>query len=187
MAESAVISEGTIRTGDFELSPCVDPGWLLTEEGVAPAREREIESLFAIGNGFVGVRASIAEGNSFSHPATFVAGIYVADGSLGPRLAVFPNWLHVEVSVEGDRLSIEAGHVLAHRRRLDLRQGVLWREWRQRTDHAIGLAAACISRRSARDPAIGRNNRRELRRQNQRRRAFEPFGHHAPGCGTRHC
>src|SRR3974390_342736 len=152
MAESEVISEGTIRRGEFELSPCVDPGWLLTEEGVAPAREREIESLFAICNGFLGVRASIAEGNSFSHPATFVAGIYVADGSLGPRLAVFPNWLHVEVSVEGDRLSIEAGHVLAHRRRLDLRQGVLWREWRQedptgRIPRLVSLQLASLAAR----------------------------------------
>ena len=41
------------------------------------------------------------------------------------------HWLHVDVTVEEERLSLEAGRVLAHRRRLDLRQGVLWREWRQ--------------------------------------------------------
>jgi hypothetical protein len=29
----------------FMLSPCVDPDWLLAEEGVDPAREREVESL----------------------------------------------------------------------------------------------------------------------------------------------
>jgi kojibiose phosphorylase len=36
----------------------------------------------------------------------------------------------VEVTVEGRQLSLEAGRVLVHRRLLDLRQGVLWREWR---------------------------------------------------------
>jgi kojibiose phosphorylase len=114
------------------LSPCVAPAWWLTEEGVDPAREREVESLFAIANGYMGARAAIAEGGRFSRPSSFVAGIYVADRDLGPRLAVFPHWLHVEVTVEDQRISVEAGRVLAHRRGLDLRQGVLWREWRQR-------------------------------------------------------
>jgi trehalose/maltose hydrolase-like predicted phosphorylase len=71
-------------TSDFLLSPAVDPGWLLVEDGVNPAREREIESLFAIGNGYLSIRASIAEGTRFSHPSTFVAGVFVPDG--GPLL-----------------------------------------------------------------------------------------------------
>jgi trehalose/maltose hydrolase-like predicted phosphorylase len=124
-------SDGATFTSGLPLSPWEDPGWLLIEEGVHPAREREVESLFAIGNGYIGTRASIAEGGMFSRPSTFAAGIYVADGNLGPRLAVLPPWLHVEVTVEGRRLSLDAGRVLAHRRQLDLRQGVLWREWRQ--------------------------------------------------------
>ena len=33
--------------------------------------------------------------------------------------------------VEGRQLSLQAGRVLEHRRLLDLRQGVLFREWRQ--------------------------------------------------------
>ena len=33
--------------------------------------------------------------------------------------------------MEDRQLSLEAGRVLEHRRLLDLRQGVLWREWRQ--------------------------------------------------------
>ena len=45
-------------TSDFSLSPTADPTWLLVEDGVNPAREREIESLFAIGNGYLGMRAS---------------------------------------------------------------------------------------------------------------------------------
>ncbi len=113
------------------LSPCLDPDWLLTEEGVDPARERAVESVYAIGNGYISTRASIAEGGRFSRPATFAAGVYVADGNLGPRLAVLPHWLHVDVTVEDHRLSLETGRILGHRRQLDLRQGVLWREWRQ--------------------------------------------------------
>ena len=116
----------------FSLTP--DPAWLLIEVGVDLAREREIESIFAIANGYIGTRASIAEDGRFSHPSTFAAGVYVTDASpeLGTRLAVLPNWFHAEVKVEDQRLSFEAGRVLDHRRFLDLRQGMLWREWRQR-------------------------------------------------------
>ena len=112
-------------------SPGADPGWVLIEDGVDPAREREIELLFALGNGYLGTRASIGEGGRSSHPATFIAGVYVADGGLGPRLAVFPQWLHLAVAVEGQPLSPDAGRVLAYRRTLDLGRGILWREWRQ--------------------------------------------------------
>ena len=125
------VSNCLTDTSDLLLSPTADPRWLLVEDGVNPAREREIESLFAIGNGYLGMRASIAEGTRFSHPSTFVAGVFVADGGIGPRLAVLPHWSHIEVKVEEERLSLEAGRVLAHRRQLDLRRGVLWRDWRQ--------------------------------------------------------
>jgi hypothetical protein len=60
---------------DLLLSPCCEPGWLLIEEGIDPAREHEIESILAIANGYLGVRASIAEDGRFSHPSTFIAGI----------------------------------------------------------------------------------------------------------------
>jgi trehalose/maltose hydrolase-like predicted phosphorylase len=118
---------------DFLLSAHPDPGWLLIEEGVDPAREREIEAILAIANGYIGTRASIGEDSRFSHPSTLAAGIYVPDTGveLGPRLAVLPNWLRVEAAVEDRPLSLETGRVLVHRRLLDLRQGVLWREWRQ--------------------------------------------------------
>lgn len=116
---------------DLSLSPYADTEWLLIEEGADSAREHEIESILAIGNGYLGIRASIAEGSRFSHPATFAAGLYVKGGALGPTFAVLPDWLQVEVTVEDQRLSLEAGRTLEHRRLLDLRQGILWRDWRQ--------------------------------------------------------
>jgi len=126
-----MVSNRSADTRDFSLLPTADPSWLVVEDGVNPAREREIEALFAIGNGYLGMRASISEGTRFSHPSTFFAGVFVPDGGIGPRYAVLPDWTHIEVKVEGEKLSLEAGRVLAHRRWLDLRRGVLWREWRQ--------------------------------------------------------
>jgi kojibiose phosphorylase len=82
------------------LSPSGDRDWLLIEEGVDLAREREIESILATANGYLGIGASIAEGGKYSRPSIFVAGIYVVDKDLGPRFAVLPHWLRVKVTVE---------------------------------------------------------------------------------------
>ena len=118
---------------DLPLAPSGDPGWLLLEEGFTFVREHEIESIFAVANGYIGTRGSLEEGGRLSQPATFAAGVYADDpaSELGPVLVVLPDWPHIEIAGDGARLSMESGRVLEHRRMLDLRQGVLWREWRQ--------------------------------------------------------
>ena len=123
---------------NFPLAPSSDLGWLLVEEGFTLVREHEIESIFAVANGYIGTRASLEEGSRLSKPATFAAGIYADDpaSELGPALAVLPDWPHLEITVDGERLSMESGRIIEHRRMLDLRQGVLWREWRQ--EHSSG-------------------------------------------------
>ncbi len=113
------------------LSPSGDRDWFLIEEGVDLAREREIESILTTANGYLSIKASIAEGDKYSRPSIFVAGIYVVDKDLKPRFAVLPHWLRVKVTVENRQLSLALGRVLEHRRLLDMRQGALFRQWRQ--------------------------------------------------------
>ncbi len=108
--------------------------WLLVDEGFTLAREHEVESLFAIGNGHIGNRGSLAEGSPLSAPATFAAGVFEIEDRPGavPGLFVLPDWTGVGAWVEGRPLSMRDGDILEHRRILDLRRGVLWREWRHR-------------------------------------------------------
>ena len=93
------------------------------------AREHELESLFAIGNGFAGSRGSLAEGSALSAPATFVAGVFDSDGTV-PGLAPTADWTRLSATIDGHPLRLDRGHNLEHRRILDMRQGILWREWR---------------------------------------------------------
>src|SRR6266545_3359962 len=95
-----------------------DPAWLLVDEGFTLAREHEVESLFAIGNGYIGNRGSLAEGSLLSAPATFAAGVFELpprDGAV-PGLFVLPDWTGVGAWVEGQPLSMQEGEILAHRR-----------------------------------------------------------------------
>jgi kojibiose phosphorylase len=87
---------------DRPLALTSDRGWLLVEEGFSSVREHEIESIFAVANGYVGARASLEEGSRVSQPGTFVAGIYVDDpaSTLGPALAVLPDWAHLQITAD---------------------------------------------------------------------------------------
>jgi kojibiose phosphorylase len=115
------------------VNPTDDPGWRVVEEGFTPTREHEIESLFAVANGYTGTRASLAEGSAFSKPATFVAGVFTIDLQVPiPEFAVMPDWTHLRVIVGGLDLRLEQREILEHQRELDLRQGIYWREWRHR-------------------------------------------------------
>lgn len=119
---------------DLPAHPVDDPAWQIDEHGFVLAREHEIESLFALGNGYVGVRASLAEGTPLSSPATFVAGVYQRRGteSAVPELLRLPEWASVEGTIDGEPIRLERGEILRHRRVLDLRSGMFWREWRHR-------------------------------------------------------
>ena len=109
-----------------------DPDWVMVEEGFVLAREHEIESLFAIGNGFVGSRGSLAEGIALSAPATFVAGVFDAEPGRISGLARIPEWNQLFATVDGSPLRLDSGEPLEHWRALDMRQGILWRYWRHR-------------------------------------------------------
>jgi kojibiose phosphorylase len=114
-------------------SPAVstaDPEWIFLEEGFTLAREHEMESLFAIGNGYAGSRGSLAEGSALSAPGTFVAGLFDPETGSVPGLAPVADWTHLAVTIDSHPLRVGQGHDLEHRRILDMRQGILWREWR---------------------------------------------------------
>src|SRR5512146_2808832 len=111
-----------------------DPEWTLVEEGFTLAREHEVESLFAIGNGYAGSRGSLAEGSALSAPATFVAGVFDSGASSLPGLATTADWTRLSTTIDGHALRLDRGHNLEHRRILDMRQGILWREWRHQDE-----------------------------------------------------
>ncbi len=108
-----------------------DPGWLYVETGFNLAREHEIESLQAVGNGYVGSRGALAEGSPLSAPATFVAGIFDQSSSLdtNPALVVVPDWMNLRGEIDGVELSLLDDDLAHNRRILDMRQGILWRDW----------------------------------------------------------
>ncbi len=123
----------TLQPGRLSLPavPFEDPLWYLTQDGYEPTRERAFEALFAVGNGYAGVRGSLPEGTAHGAPATYLGGVY-DDGPVPgapPELAVGPNWTDLRVYVGGEPLTPDGTETIQHRRGLDMRQAIFWREW----------------------------------------------------------
>ncbi|HEX2569446.1 MAG TPA: glycosyl hydrolase family 65 protein [Polyangia bacterium] len=116
-------------------TPTGDPAWVLVAEGFQPAREHEIESLFAMTNGYLGVRGALCEDCPYSSPATFIAGVFDRGSGPGAVPALFsaPSWVQARLVIEGEEISLARSQSLEQRRVLDLRQGILFRHWRVRT------------------------------------------------------
>jgi kojibiose phosphorylase len=119
-----------------KLSLTEDPAFLLTNDGYEPLREHEIESLFTIGNGYLGTRGSLEERRPESEPGTLLAGVFdrTAPGEI-EELVLVPDWVYGKIYVDGKQLALDNGrNVIEHRRMLDMKKGAMWRFWRHRGD-----------------------------------------------------
>ncbi|MCW6512138.1 glycoside hydrolase family 65 protein [Lichenifustis flavocetrariae] len=117
------------------IQPTVDPAWTVREHGYDPLRERGIESRFAIGNGFLGVRGvpSIsADKVCVSWPRTYVSGLFDTPASLPHILSLVsvPDWVAVSILVDGVPLLRVAADMDLHSRTLDMKRGMLFCSWR---------------------------------------------------------
>ncbi len=113
-----------------KMNPSEDDTLTLVEVGYNPVREREIESYFTVGNGYLGTRGSLPEQEKASTPATLVAGVYdrVSPNAI-EELVVFPDWLYTRIYVDGEMLELKRRNIVEHRRVLDMSKGVVYREW----------------------------------------------------------
>lgn len=129
----ARLEEAVSDLGGFPTSG-TDHAWTLEVEGFDSCRERDVESWLTVGNGRSGTRGSLEEGHPASLPAVYVAGVYGApEGNPGgPELVRGPEWTRLAPRVGDEDLSLSQGETLEHRRVLDLRQGLVLRDWRHR-------------------------------------------------------
>lgn len=126
--------------------------WSLSEFPFQPERQLYYETIFTIGNGYLGTRASFEEGFDGDSPATLIHGIYNhAPGQLVPDLVNAPDWLDLHITIDDtpfylhsstdDWLKPEQGVVLGYQRTLDMYKGVLSREvlFRAASGHVVQL------------------------------------------------
>ena len=68
-------------------------GWMVSEDAYEPDRNLQYESLFALSNGYLGIRGSHEEGNKPTLPYLYVNGVFDKSETFMKELATLPNWL----------------------------------------------------------------------------------------------
>ena len=146
-----------------------DPRWVLSHEGYNVQTENAVESRFAFGNGFLGMRAarSISRGPTWtswlgymqwaSWPRCYVAGLFDIPNMGPPVPALVPvaDWSRVRIVIDGDPLLAREGEFIAGKRRLDMRRGALLSEWKHKTTGGIATDGREVRLLSLADRAIG--------------------------------
>ncbi|NLY92847.1 MAG: glycoside hydrolase family 65 protein, partial [Myxococcales bacterium] len=113
--------------------------WTLEFVGYVPEKEGLRESLCALGNGYFATRAACpdARADEVHYPGTYIAGGYdrawsVVEGREveNEDLVNLPNWLPLTFRVDGGPwFHIDDVELLDYRQTLDLREGVLHRDY----------------------------------------------------------
>jgi beta-phosphoglucomutase len=115
--------------------------WTLIEPQFDPALLRSRETVFTIGNGYLGTRGSFEEGYPHALPATLVQGVYDDVPVVYTELANCPDWLSLVVLVNGERFRLDRGEIIHYERQLNLRHGLLSRSvrWRSPQGNTLDL------------------------------------------------
>lgn len=127
-----------------------DEAWRIRRTQADMDRLAETESIFALGNGWVGWRGTLDEGAPYGMPGTYLNGFherreldYPEDGYAFPQFSdtviSAPNAALVRLWVDGEPLDVRTGTLRTHERVLDLRAGVVERhtEWISPAGHGV--------------------------------------------------
>ncbi|MCU1560720.1 glycosyl hydrolase family 65 protein [Mycetocola sp.] len=116
----------------------VDP-WRLVETQYSPDDQGVTESLFAVGNGFLGMRSNNVEGRTAHEHGTYVNGLHetwkirhpeqaYGFAEVGQTMVNAPDSKVMRLYVDDEPLSVADADLLSYERSLDFRDGVLRRD-----------------------------------------------------------
>jgi kojibiose phosphorylase len=116
--------------------------WHIVETEFDATSLHHKETVFTIGNGYLGTRGAFEEGYVGAWPTTLIHGLFDDAPIVNTELVNAPNWIHLVVHVDGERFRMDRGETLAYRRELDMATGVLRREvrWRSPGGKTVELA-----------------------------------------------
>ncbi|HTA16379.1 MAG TPA: family 65 glycosyl hydrolase, partial [bacterium] len=116
----------------------IDP-WLIVEDGFHPDRSRVSEAIFSSANEYMGVRGYFDEGyGGDRHVGSYINGVYEARkipksykgiSTSGNYMVNTLDWLYTRISVGAEVLDLDASKYSGFKRTLDMRTGVVTREF----------------------------------------------------------
>ena len=130
--------------------------WKITEEEFILENNHHNEAIFALGNGYMGLRGTFEEDYPGSEDSTtpgfYINGVYASEeiiyGEEAPNLPKngqtminLADWSEINLYINEEKLNLLKGQILDYNRELDLQQGVLRRRvlWEDRQGRKIEI------------------------------------------------
>ena len=115
--------------------------WQIREDNFDPSPKKlhSQETVYTIGNGYFCTRGTFEEGFPGEEPATLLYGVFDKVPIAGEELANAPDWLPLQLFVNGERFRLDRGQLLEYERTLDMAVGVLRRTIRWESPGGVRL------------------------------------------------
>ncbi|HJR91765.1 MAG TPA: glycosyl hydrolase family 65 protein [Acidimicrobiia bacterium] len=124
--------------------------WAIVETRYSPELVDLVETVFALGNGSLGVRGSFHQGAPAHQPGALLNGFYetwpivypeagYGFATVGQTIVYVPDPTPIRLSVNGVELDFASARVENWERRLDFRSGTLTHRYRWMTEDGVGV------------------------------------------------
>ncbi|SJM59247.1 glycoside hydrolase family 65 protein [Gulosibacter sp. 10] len=121
----------------------IDP-WAIVETGFDPRLQGRTETIFAVGNGYLGLRGNIDEGREAVEHGTYVNGFHetwrirhaedaFGFAQVGQTIVNAPDAKVIRLYVDDEPFMLASAEIVAYERRLDMRTGRMTRDLTWRT------------------------------------------------------
>ena len=144
----------------------IDP-WKIIENTFDKNKIMSSESIFSIGNGYMGQRANFEEdysGETFQ--GSYIGGIYYPDKTkVGwwkngypeyfAKVLNAPNWIGIHIQIDGEILDLNRGKVKRFQRELNMKNGIYTRKFQITLNNGIEISAEIIRFISLKENSLG--------------------------------
>jgi trehalose/maltose hydrolase-like predicted phosphorylase len=113
--------------------------WIVGETDFQPEYPGKFETIFNLGNGYMGVRAATEEIYNEETRGCYIAGVFDQFPGEVTELTNIPDWLNIEIRLDGEIFDLKRGKILSYQRQLNIKDGQLTRniEWESPTGKKI--------------------------------------------------
>lgn len=108
----------------------LDERWHVVQTEFVPERQRHMETVFTLGNGYFASRGTFEEGYPGDQATTFAHGVWDDMPVTFTGLVNLPDWLDLTLQIDGALFRLDEGRLLHFRRSMNLHQGILRRDVR---------------------------------------------------------
>lgn len=102
--------------------------WIVAETEFNSEFLKKYETLFCLGNGYMGLRSATEEQYPGESRGWYIAGLFDQFKGEVTELANIPDWLATKIFINGEQFTLEKGKILTYLRFLNLKDGELVRD-----------------------------------------------------------